>query len=163
MHIQYNVKNNYNQNFQVRQRDLNNSNLEANKLENSTQKYSTNKNIIFGMGKIKPNKSRNIFANILNTIVNTLVPETKSKGIKKIDNITSQNIGKTADSNSKLGDKIKKVDSLIEDKDLKRISDNQSLGENITKQSEKQVDIKTKKMYKTLILQKLITLQRSIF
>lgn len=45
MHIQYNINNNYNQNVQVRQRNLNNSNLESKKLENRTQKYSTNENI----------------------------------------------------------------------------------------------------------------------
>ena len=64
MRIQYNINNNYNQNVQVRQRNLNNSNLESKKLENRTQKYSTNENISFGMGTINPNKSRNIFQNI---------------------------------------------------------------------------------------------------
>ena len=38
---------------------------------------------MFGMGAIKPNRSRKIVANILNGLADVLAPKTNTKGIKK--------------------------------------------------------------------------------
>lgn len=95
MHIQYNINNNYNQNVQVRQRNLNNSNLESKKLENRTQKYSTNENISFGMGTIKPQKGNNVLAEIISRIVKIGQQEANANSIEKTDNIINEVVKKS--------------------------------------------------------------------
>ena len=124
MHIQYNVKNNYNQIFQVRQRGLNNSNLESKKLENRTQKYSTNENISFGMGTINPQKGNNVLAKIISRIVKIGQQEANANSIEKTDNIVNEVVKKVTDNSSNFKNEIKKVDSVIENQNLKMSSDN---------------------------------------
>ena len=63
--------------------NLNCSSLKSKKIQSGTHKYLTNKNIMFGMGAIKPNRSRKIVANILNGLADVLAPKTNTKGIKK--------------------------------------------------------------------------------
>ena len=126
MHIQYNVNNNYNRNFQVRQRNLNNSNLESKKLENRPQKYSTNENISFGMGTIQPPKSNNGLAKIISRIVKLGKNEVNSNNIEKTDNIVDEVVKKVTDNSSNFNNEIKKVGSVIENQNLKMSSDNNS-------------------------------------
>lgn len=124
MHIQYNINNNYNQNVQVRQRNLNNSNLESKKLENRTQKYSTNENISFGMGTIKPQKGNNVLAEIISRIVKIGQQEANANSIEKTDNIINEVVKKVTDNSSNFKNEIKKVGSVIENQNLKMSSDN---------------------------------------
>ena len=124
MRIQYNINNNYNQNVQVRQRNLNNSNLESKKLENRTQKYSTNENISFGMGTIKPQKGNNVLAEIISRIVKIGQQEANANSIEKTDNIVNEVVKKVTDNSSNFKNEIKKVDSVIENQNLKMSSDN---------------------------------------
>lgn len=74
----------YKQKFQDKQSNLNCSSLKSKKIQSGTHKYLTNKNIMFGMGAIKPNRSRKIVANILNGLADVLAPKTNTKGIKKV-------------------------------------------------------------------------------
>ena len=108
MHIQYNINNNYNQNVQVRQRNLNNSNLESKKLENRTQKYSTNENISFGMGTINPQKGNNVLAKIISRIVKIGQQEANANSIEKTDNIVNEVVKKVTDNSSNFKNEIKK-------------------------------------------------------
>lgn len=106
MQIQYNINNNYNQNFQVRQINLNNSNLKSKKLENRTQKYSTNENISFGMGTIKPPKDNNVLAKIISRIVKVGEQEANANSIEKTDNIVNEVVKKVTDNSSNSNDMI---------------------------------------------------------
>lgn len=103
---------------------MNNSNLESKKLENRTQKYSTNENISFGMGTIKPQKGNNVLAEIISRIVKIGQQEANANSIKKTDNIINEVVKKVTDNSSNFKNEIKKVGSVIENQNLKMSSDN---------------------------------------
>lgn len=103
---------------------MNNSNLESKKLENRTQKYSTNENISFGMGTIKPQKGNNVLAEIISRIVKIGQQEANANSIEKTDNIINEVVKKVTDNSSNFKNEIKKVGSVIENQNLKMSSDN---------------------------------------
>lgn len=81
---------------------------------------------MFGMGAIKPNRSRKIVANILNGLADVLAPKTNTKGIKKVDNIVKKTINEVTDNSSNYGNTIKKAGSSV-DKDIKNVPDNKPM------------------------------------
>lgn len=86
---------------------MNNSNFESKKLENRTQKYSTNENISFGVGTIEPPKSNNVLAKIISRIVKAGQNEANANSIEKTDNIVNDVITKVTDNSSNSNDTLK--------------------------------------------------------